>query len=56
MLTRETGEGESALGMCAFCFLRSGLQNSMSDGVIEQAEFDTRLAELQRRYKRAVNP
>lgn len=52
-LTRETGEGESSLHMCAFCYLRSGLRNSLLDGVINQEEFDRALADLRRKYRRS---
>jgi hypothetical protein len=50
--TRETGEGESYLTLCAYCYIEAGLENSLSDGHMEQDEFDRRIAELKKRYNR----
>jgi hypothetical protein len=50
--TRETGHEESSVGMCAYCFLRSGLENSLSDGGHTQEQFDAQLADLNNRYGR----
>jgi len=44
--TRETGEGESDLGICRFCYLEAGLINELSDGMITQAEYDEQVAAL----------
>lgn len=50
--TRETGQDESSLGLCAYCLLESYLENELSDGVIEQPEFEQKLDDLQKQYKR----
>ena len=44
--TRETGEGESDLGICRFCYLEAGLSNALSDGAITQEEYDEQVAKL----------
>jgi hypothetical protein len=50
--TRETGYEESSLQLCAYCLLEAYLENELSDGVIEQPEFEQKLDELQKEYKR----
>jgi hypothetical protein len=50
--TRETGHEESSLQLCAYCLLEAYLENELSDGVIEQPEFEQKLDELQKEYKR----
>lgn len=51
-LTRETGLGESGLGLCAFCFEEATLENEFADGYIDDDEFGVQLADLKARYKR----
>ena len=42
--TRSTGRGDNEnLGMCADCYDICGLENSLSDGVISQEEFDAQV-------------
>lgn len=50
--TRETGEGESDIQLCAYCFLESGIENALSDGAMEQPEFEASIDALQKQYKR----
>jgi len=38
--TRETGDSESYVGLCADCYNLGGLDNELSDGCIEQDEFN----------------
>jgi hypothetical protein len=51
-MTRETGNDESSLSLCAYCLEESYLENELSDEVIEQPEFEARLDKLQKEYKR----
>jgi ribosome-binding protein aMBF1 (putative translation factor) len=37
--TRETGHGESDLGICADCYLKAGDENAVSDGDMTPEEF-----------------
>jgi hypothetical protein len=50
--TRETGQGESSCGVCAYCFLIGSEENALSDGTITQAEFDVIKAALDNQYGR----
>jgi hypothetical protein len=52
-MTRETGEDESSCQLCAYCYIEAGWENSLSDGNCTQEEFDTAIANLKIRYKRA---
>jgi len=54
--TRETGQDESSCELCAYCYLVFTLDNSLNDGVIDDAEFSSQLAELQREYGRSDLP
>lgn len=51
-MTRETGLDESSLDLCAYCLEESYLENSLSDGNIEQPQFEVDLDKLQKTYKR----
>lgn len=44
--TRETGDGESRVGLCLYCWTKAGLDNELADGYIDQAEYDETLASL----------
>ncbi len=55
-LTRETGDGEQALELCAFCLHEAELENSLSDGNISEEEFAEALSSLKQQYGRAANP
>lgn len=49
-LTRDTGRGEGSMvpAYCAYCYLSGGLENSLSDGCITQAEYDQKIADLKK--------
>lgn len=57
-MTRDTGEGEGSIvagqgeGMCAYCYLEAGLENSLSDGTIDETKFNSEIAQLKARYNR----
>lgn len=51
-MTRETGLDESSLELCAYCLEESYLENALSDGNIEQPQFEVDLDKLQKAYKR----
>lgn len=44
--TRETGNGESGLELCAFCYDLAGWENSLSDGHIDEAGFNEIIKDL----------
>lgn len=48
-LTRETGEHESYVEMCAKCQEICGQENLYSDGCITQEELDNAIAEIEAR-------
>lgn len=48
--TRETGLGEAALDLCAFCYEIAGLENSYADGHINAAEYNVRLDGFSKTY------
>lgn len=50
--TRETGEDESSVELCAYCYLEATLENELSDGHYGVAEHARRLAALKKRYGR----
>jgi hypothetical protein len=50
--TRETGGGESNSEMCAYCLEEAYAENDLGDGICTQEEFDTRIKEAKKRYKR----
>jgi hypothetical protein len=50
--TRETGLGESSVGLCAYCYEEGEIENDFSDGNTTQEEFDKRIDELKKRYNR----
>ena len=50
--TRETGEGNSSVQLCAFCYEEAMLENSLSDGNITKEQFNERLDILKKKYKR----
>ena len=50
--TRETGNCESDLELCAYCYEISGLENSYVDGATKGEELVTRLASIFAQYKR----
>lgn len=43
--TRETGEGESDLGLCADCYAKAGDCNSVSDGTMTREEYIAKWSE-----------
>lgn len=51
-MTRETGEDESSLELCAYCLLYSYAENSLADGVTTKAEFAATVATLNKKYSR----
>jgi len=51
-LTRDTGNDEADLFLCAYCYHESGLENSLADALIAKETFDARLAELKAKYRR----
>jgi hypothetical protein len=44
--------GYSDPHLCGFCFEEAGLENSLSDGNIDQETFDSQLADLRKKYKK----
>lgn len=46
-LTRETGEGESAVQMCRTDYLLEGLYNALQDGAISEQEYKTQAAGIE---------
>lgn len=50
--TRETGNDESLLGLCAYCYEEGGFENELADGHITADEFDEAIAKLKVRYNR----
>jgi hypothetical protein len=50
--TRDTGRDEASVDLCAFCYQEAGLENSLSDGNITEAQFNVRIAALKKQYKR----
>lgn len=38
-LTRDTGEGERNVGLCARCYAMAGDDNAVADGQMTEAEF-----------------
>jgi cytochrome c553 len=51
--TRETGQGESALGYCAYCFEVSGWENTVSDNGFSAEMRTEGLLALRAKYHRA---
>ena len=51
-VTRETGEEESSCGLCAYCYLSIGYENSFVDGHISESEFNSLIATLNKKYHR----
>ena len=47
-LTRETGDGESRVGLCLYCWTKAGLDNELADGYIDEAEYNASLALIAR--------
>jgi hypothetical protein len=50
--TRDTGGGAVNNGLCDYCYEEAGLQNSLDDGNITQADFDKQLECLKTQYHR----
>jgi len=48
--TRETGYGESESGLCACCFRVAEWENALSDGHIDEAEFERVMEEIKKEY------
>lgn len=48
--TRETGEGESDLRLCAPCFHVAGEENSFNDGHIDEVQYFDFLFDIANRY------
>lgn len=51
-MTRETGQGEASVEMCAFDLRLSEAENSLQDGVLTPEEFDAFEADLRKQYHR----
>lgn len=49
--TRETGYGESDNGLCASCFRIAEWENALSDGDIDEAEFERITEEIKKEYE-----
>lgn len=52
--TRDTGHDERSLELCAYCMQEAELENALNDGGIDERQFNDRLAELQKQYKRGA--
>lgn len=50
--TRETGQGESDVQMCAYCYEVAGAENSYADGIIDDAQYRMVLAAISKEYGR----
>lgn len=50
--TRETGLSESLNSLCAYCLEEGEWENALSDGDIDQAEYDVIIDGLKKKYKR----
>ena len=50
-LTRDTGEGEAEVGLCAYCNACAEWYNSYQDHVITKEEYDAKVLELRKEYK-----
>jgi hypothetical protein len=50
--TRETGLGESGLGLCAYCYDEGGLENSLQDGHIGIGQYNIDIFNLRKQYDR----
>ena len=50
--TRETGEGESDLGLCRDCYLKAGDCNSVEDGEMTREEYIERWGETPEELER----
>jgi hypothetical protein len=48
--TRETGYGESSSGLCAACFRIAEWENALSDGSIDEEEFNKIVDEIKNQY------
>lgn len=51
-MTRETGQGESDLGLCVYCLKEAWLENDVQDRRITEDEFEQKLAALNIQYGR----
>jgi hypothetical protein len=51
-LTRETGGGESEVGLCAFCNEEGMLENARNDGHITEDQYEAKLAALKVKHGR----
>jgi radical SAM superfamily enzyme len=51
-MTRETGHDEAGVGMCAYCYLRSQLENSLDNESHTPEQFQHDLEALNKRYRR----
>lgn len=47
-MTRETGESESFVGLCVYCYTVGGLQNSVADGQMTKEEFAVEVERLRK--------
>jgi hypothetical protein len=53
-MTRETGEDESSLELCAYCLLISYAENGFNDGVLTKKQYDAEITRLNKKYKRTL--
>lgn len=53
--TRDTGNGESSLKMCAFCVQQAETINELQDGYITEKEAEDKLEMLKKKYNRGQN-
>lgn len=47
--TRDTGYGESSVGLCRFCYEEAETENEFSDETITEEEYRAKLADIDRR-------